>query len=306
MDTTKKNKTVIIIVGPTASGKTSVAVELAKYFKTEIISADSRQCFKELNIGVARPSENESKEIKHHFIASHSIHENISAGTFEDFALQNVNELFETHDVIIVAGGTGLYIKAFCEGMDEIPKVTEDVRERIISEYEERGLEWLQKQIREKDPRFYKEGEIQNPQRIMRALEVVEATGISILEFRRSQKKKRDFSIVKIGLELSKEELHRNINARVDKMIEAGLVEEVKSLLPYKNLNALETVGYAEIFDYLDGKFSLNEAIELIKKNTRRYAKRQMTWFKKDKEIKWYTPGEIEKMKSDSDLKSHS
>ena len=193
MDTTKKNKTVIIIVGPTASGKTSVAVELAKYFKTEIISADSRQCFKELNIGVARPSENELKEIKHHFIASHSIHENISAGTFEEFALQKVNELFRDHDVVIMAGGTGLYIKAFCEGMDEIPKVTEEIRERIISEYEEHGMEWLQEQIREKDPLFYKEGEIQNPQRTMRALEVVEATGRSILEFRRGAKKEKRF-----------------------------------------------------------------------------------------------------------------
>jgi tRNA dimethylallyltransferase len=200
-----------------------------------------------------------------------------------------------------MTGGTGLYIKAFCEGMDEIPKVPEEIRQKIISGYNTHGLQWLQKQIQEKDPQFYKEGEIQNPQRVMRALEVVETTGKSIFQFRKRQKKKRNFSIIKIGLDLSKEELHRNINVRVDKMIKAGLVDEVKKLLPYKNLNALQTVGYSEIFDYLDGKISLDEAIELIKKNTRQYAKRQMTWFKKDKEIKWYKPGDIEKMKSELD-----
>jgi tRNA dimethylallyltransferase len=196
-----------------------------------------------------------------------------------------------------MAGGTGLYIKAFAEGMDEIPHVPDEIRKAIISEYGERGIGWLQKEIQQKDPAFYKQGEIQNPQRLMRALEVAEATGRSILEFRKGKKEKRDFTIIKIGLELSKEELHRNINVRVDKMIEAGLIEEVKNLLPYKNLNALQTVGYSEIFNYLDGKILLKEAVELIKKNTRQYAKRQMTWFKKDKEIKWYSPADMEKIK---------
>jgi tRNA dimethylallyltransferase len=291
-----QNKSVIIVVGPTAVGNTSVAIELAKHFRTEIISADSKQCFKELNIGVARPSEKELQTIKHYFIASHSIDDYVNAGTFEQFALEKVNELFRIHSVVIMAGGTGLYIKAFCEGMDMIPDVPDDIRKTIISKYKQEGLEWLQKEVRQKDELFYNSGEIQNPQRLMRALEVTEATGKSILEFRKGKKEKRDFNIIRIGLELPKEELHRNINARVDKMIEAGLVEEVKLLIAYKNMNALQTVGYSEIFDYLDGKVSLNEANELIKKNTRQYAKRQMTWFKKDKEISWFVPSQINKM----------
>jgi tRNA dimethylallyltransferase len=282
-----KNKTVFIVCGPTSAGKTSVAIELSKKFETEIISADSRQCFKELNIGVARPSEMELQTVKHYFIASHSIHDPVNAGSFEQFALKKVNEIFRTYNVAIMVGGTGLYIKAFCEGMDEMPDVPAEIRRSIILNYEKNGLEWLQRETQKKDPAFYKEGEIQNPQRLMRALEVAEVTGRSILDFRRGKKEERDFKIMKIGLELPKEELHRNINTRVDKMIEAGLVEEVKKLLPYKHLNALQTVGYAEIFDYLDGKTSLKEAIELMKTNTRQYAKRQMTWFKKDKDINW-------------------
>ena len=290
---TARPKTAILIVGPTAVGKTSAATELAKRFNTEIISADSRQCFKELNIGVARPSEHELQTASHYFIASHSIHDNVSAGTFEQYALQKGNELFQTHDRIIVTGGTGLYVKAFCEGLDEIPNVPSNTREEIISNYEKNGLEWLQKQVQQKDPRFYMSGEIQNPHRLMRALEVAEATGRSILEFRNGQKEARDFNIVKIGLELSKEELHRNISTRVDQMIDAGLVEEARELVPYKNLNALQTVGYIEIFEFLDGKISLEQAVELIKQTTRQYAKRQMTWFKKDKEIKWFSPSQI-------------
>jgi tRNA dimethylallyltransferase len=282
-----KNKTVIIVAGPTASGKTSVAIELAKKFETEIISADSRQCFKELNIGVARPSEMELQTARHHFIASHSIHDPVNAGSFEQYALKKVNEIFQMHDVTIMVGGTGLYIKAFCEGMDEIPDVPAEIRRSIMMNYEKNGLEWLQRETQRKDPAFYERGEIQNPQRLMRALEVAESTGQSILKFRKGKKEERDFNILKIGLELPKEELQRNINTRTDKMIEAGLVEEVKRLVPYKHLNALQTVGYAEIFDYLDGKTLLKDAIELIKTNTRQYAKRQMTWFKKDKEINW-------------------
>ncbi len=281
------NKTVIIVAGPTAAGKTPIAIELAKKFGTEIISADSRQCFKELNIGVARPSEMELQIVKHYFIASHSIHDTVNAGSFEQYALQKVNEIFQAHNVAIIVGGTGLYIRAFCEGMDEMPDVPEAIRKSIILNYEKKGLEWLQRETQKKDPLFYEAGEIQNPQRLMRALEIAEATGQSILTFRKGKKDERDFKIVKIGLELPKEELHRNINTRTDKMLDAGLVEEVKKLLPYKYLNALQTVGYAEIFDHLEGKTSLKDAIELIKKNTRQYAKRQMTWFKKDKDMNW-------------------
>ncbi len=283
-------KTVIIIAGPTAVGKTSVAISLAKHFHTEIISADSRQCFKELSIGVARPSTDELKEIPHHFIASHSVHDDINAAFFENYALQKANELFQKHDVIVMVGGTGLYIKAFCEGLDEIPAIKENIREKIIAGYNEKGIEWLQNEIKGKDPLFYSVGEIQNPRRIMRALEVVESTGRSILDFRKNKKAIRDFNIVKIGLEPPKEELHQNISLRVDRMIEAGLVDEVKRLVPFKHLNALQTVGYSEIFEYIDGKISLDVATEEIKKNTRQYAKRQMTWFRRDKAIRWFSP----------------
>jgi tRNA dimethylallyltransferase len=282
-----KDKTVIIICGPTAVGKTSVSIVLAKYFHTEIISADSRQCFKELKIGVARPSDEELKEIPHHFIGSNSIKEDTNAAFFEKLALQKVEELFKTHDIIIMVGGTGLYIKAFCEGLDDIPPIDEAIRKNIIKDYELNGLSWLQEQVRITDPKFYKVGEIQNPHRLMRALEVVESTGQSILSFRKNKKILRPFNLIKIGLELPKEELHENINSRVDKMLLEGLVEEVSSLKGYRDVNALQTVGYSEIFEHLDGKMSLANAIEEIKKNTRKYAKRQMTWFKKDKEIKW-------------------
>jgi len=282
-----KPKTVIIICGPTAVGKTSVSIGLAKHFHTEIISADSRQCFRELKIGVARPPDEELEEVPHHFIASNSIKENINAAFFEQFALQKAEELFKTHDIIFMVGGTGLYIKAFCEGLDEIPTIDEAIRKNIIKNYELLGLSWLQEQVRINDPEFYKVGEIQNPQRLMRTLEVVEATGQSILSFRKNKKVLRPFNIIKIGLELPKEELHININSRVDKMIEDGLIEEVTSLKGYRDVNALQTVGYSEIFEHLDGKITLTTAIEEIKKNTRQYAKRQMTWFKKDKEINW-------------------
>ncbi len=281
-------KTVIIVCGPTAAGKTSVAIQAAKHFNTEIISADSRQCFKELDIGVARPSVEELAEVKHHFIASHSIQEAITAATFEQYALKKTAELFLQHDVIIMVGGTGLYIKAFCEGLDTIPGIPADIRKAIIDDYENKGIAWLQNELKEKDPAFYMTGEMQNPQRMMRALEVIEATGQSILSFRKGEKAKRDFNIIKTGLELPGEQLLRNINARVDQMMATGLLDEVKGLTAYKDLNALQTVGYAELFAFLEGKISLADAVEKIKINTRQYAKRQMTWFKKDKDIKWF------------------
>ena len=285
------NNTVIIIAGPTAVGKTAVAIVVAKHFQAEIISADSRQCFKEMNIGVARPSMEELQQVPHHFIASHSIQDEVTAATFEQYALKKTEELFQKHDVVVMTGGTGLYIKAFCEGLDEIPEVPPQVRSRIITNYELEGLGWLQKQIKEKDPEFYKKGEIENPQRMMRALEVMEATGHSILYFRKGEKTVRDFAIIKAGLELPREELQQRINDRVDKMMADGLLDEVKKLLPYKHLNALQTVGYAELFDFLENEKTVAKAVEEIKIHTRQYAKRQMTWFKKDKEVEWFTPG---------------
>jgi tRNA dimethylallyltransferase len=284
------DKTVIIIAGPTAVGKTAVAIEMAKHFNTEIISVDSRQCFKELNIGVARPSPEELQLAKHHFIATHNIQDDVTAVTFEQYALQKTGELFQLHDTVVMTGGTGLYIKAFCEGLDAIQDVPVEIRNTIIAKYEQEGIQWLQKEIEKKDPQFFKEGEMQNPQRMMRALEVAEATGNSILQYRKGEKKRRHFNIIKIGLELPREELNKRINTRVDKMIDAGLVDEVKNLLPYRQMNALKTVGYAEIIDFLEGKIDLQKAIEEIKIHTRQYAKRQMTWFKKDKVLKWFSP----------------
>ena len=291
------NKTVIIISGPTAVGKTAVAIRLAKYFETEIISADSRQCFKELSIGVARPSEQELKEVPHHFIASHSVQEELTAATFEQFALQKINELFQVNDIVVMVGGTGLYIKAFCEGLDLIPEIDPAIRQEIVRSYEASGINWLQEQLEKKDPLFSQAGEMQNPQRMMRALEVVESTGQSILSFRKGEKVKRDFNIIKIGLELPKAELHSSIHMRVDNMMEAGLLEEVKRLVHFRNLNALQTVGYAEIVEYIDDNISLQKAMEQIKTHTRQYAKRQLTWFKKDKEFTWFHPSQVEKLK---------
>lgn len=294
MTATANNKTVIIIAGPTAVGKTNVAIEIARSFSTEIISADSRQCFKEMVVGVARPSPGELAAVPHHFIATHSILDDVTAVTFEKYALEKATELFRKHEIVMMTGGTGLYIKAFSEGLDDIPGVPVDVRDLIVKNYRQGGLAWLQEEIKDKDPAFYKEGEIQNPQRMMRALEVMAATGNSIVQFQKGMKKSRPFNILKIGLELPKGELQERINHRVDKMIQAGLVDEVRSLAQYRHLNALQTVGYIEIIDFLEKKTTLQLAIEKIKMHTRQYAKRQMTWFKRDKDIRWFSPGEID------------
>jgi tRNA dimethylallyltransferase len=282
--------TLFIVAGPTAAGKTATAITIAKHFGTEIISADSRQCYKELNIGVARPSEAELKKVPHHFIASHSIHEEVTAITFEQYALQITNELFQQHNKVVMVGGTGLYIKAFCEGLDAIPTIHSAIRENLTKQYALNGLGWLQQMVKEKDPTYFSTGEIQNPQRLMRALEVIEGTGHSITTFQKKQKAARDFNIIKIGLALPREILVQRIHDRVDLMLQQGQLEEVKSLIPYQHLNALQTVGYAELFEHLNGKSTLSSAIESIKTHTRQYAKRQMTWFKKDEEIKWFSP----------------
>lgn len=283
-------KTCIVIAGPTAIGKTAYAIEVAKYFNTEIISADSRQCFKELNIGVAKPSTEELNAVKHHFINSHSIKQEVNAALFEQYALEKLQQIFEHNDTAVVAGGTGLYIKALCEGMDEIPAIDENVRNTIISNFNANGIEWLQQQVKENDPLYYASGEIQNPQRLMRALEVKLSTGKSITSFQTKQKKQRDFTIIKLVLDMPREQLYERINKRVDIMMKEGLAEEVKELLPLQTLNALQTVGYRELFEYYNGSISLQSAVELIKQNTRHYAKRQVTWFKNDKDWKWITP----------------
>jgi len=289
----KQENTIIIIVGPTASGKTSLSLQLAQYLNTNIISADSRQCFKELNIGVAKPANEELERVKHYFINSHSIFENITVQTFEQCALKAAEEIFKHNKYAVMAGGTGLYIKAFCEGLDEIPDVDEIIRKEIIEEYNNKGLLWLQNEVKKKDPLFWQAGEQQNPQRLMRALEVFLSSGKSITTFRTQVKKERSFNIIKVGLDISKEQLHSNIDTRIDEMIENGLVNEVESLWTYKNLNALQTVGYKEIFEYFEGSISLKDAIKKIKANTNQYAKRQMTWFKKDKSIYWIKAAQL-------------
>lgn len=277
-------------MGPTASGKTALAIALSQHFSTEIISADSRQCFKELNIGVAKPSAEELQSVTHHFINSHSIHETVNAAVFEQYALEKVQAIFRQRDIVVMAGGTGLYIKSFCNGLDEVPVILPGLREKITALYKENGFVWLQGEMQRNDPAFFSVGEIQNPQRLMRALEVKLSTGKSITEFQTQKKTARGFDIIKIGLELPREELYQRINSRVDQMMEDGLLEEAKGLENDQHLNALQTVGYKEFFDSFAGKMSEREAIEAIKINTRHYAKRQMTWFKKDEEIKWYIP----------------
>ena len=284
------NKTCIVISGPTAVGKTPLAISVAKYFSTQIISSDSRQCYKELSIGVAKPSQEELKSAPHYFINSHSIHESVNAGVFEKYALEKVQEIFLKSDVAVIVGGTGLYTKTFCEGIDQLPIVLPGIREDIISNYEKKGLQWLQLEVEKTDPLYFSKGEIHNPHRLIRALEIVMSSGKSIVEFQTKKSQPRDFKIIHIGLELHREELYQRINGRVDQMILEGLLEEVKSLVAYQELNALQTVGYRELFDYFSEKISLQKAIESIKINTRHYAKRQMTWFKKDGSIKWTSP----------------
>ena len=268
-----------------------MAVQLAQHFQTEIISADSRQCFRELNIGVAKPTDEDLQSVHHHFINSHSIHDEVNAAVFEQYALKAVQQIFAKKNVAVMVGGTGLYIKAFCEGLDEIPPVDEHVRQQLMDQYKAYGIAYLQNQLAEKDPAFWQQAEQQNPQRLMRALEVLLSAGRSITTFQKGEKEKRDFNILKIGLQLSREQLYNQINSRVDIMIKNGLVEEVENLQSCKNLNALQTVGYKEIFNHLESKSTLVEAIEKIKLTTRHYAKRQMTWFTKDKDINWLNAG---------------
>jgi len=287
------SKTVYIVMGPTAVGKTSFAIALAQTLNTEIISADARQCFKEMNIGVARPSVDELNSVTHHFIASHSVTEAINASYFENWALDKINSLFEKKDSVVMVGGTGLYIKAFCEGLDLIPAIEASIRENIIQQYEKLGLRWLQKEVAVKDPSYWVKGEQKNPQRLMRALEVMLGTGTSITSFQNKKAVERPFKMVKIGLELPREELYYRINARVLNMVKDGLEKEVKSLQTSAHLNALQTVGYSEWLDYFEEKITKEKVIENIQQNTRHYAKRQMTWFKRDPAITWFNAATI-------------
>ncbi len=280
-------KTVIIIAGPTAVGKTSIAIQLAKILSTSIISADSRQCYHEMNIGTACPTKEEMNGVKHYFIQEKSIVENISAADYEMFALKYLNEIFQKNDVAIVCGGTGLYLKALTDGLDEMPKIDVKIDKDVNQFYQEKGMKWLQETIKEEDREFYEQGEIQNPARLIRALVFKRSTGVSINHYKTGKRKKRNFKIIKVALLLPRNILYERINQRVEDMMQHGLLEEVNYLLPYKQLKNLQTVGYTELFDFLDGQCSLKEAIDKIKQRTRNYAKRQLTWFKKDETYHW-------------------
>ena len=280
-------KTCIVIVGPTASGKTAAAIEVAQYFNTEIISADSRQCFTELNIAVAKPTAEQLSLVPHHFINSHSISDNVTAADFESFALTAADKIFDKNNIAVMCGGTGLYIKAFTEGLDAIPETDFKIKEEIADGYKREGLVWLQNKTKEIDPLFWEKGEIHNPHRLLRALEVFMTTGISIIAQQKKIKKVRPFNIIKVGIEITREVLYDRINNRVDVMQEQGLENEAKLLYPNMELNALQTVGYREFFNFFKGKTPREKAFELIKQNSRHYAKRQLTWFKKDEEIIW-------------------
>ncbi len=280
-------QTVIIITGPTASGKTALSLAVARHFNTTIISADSRQCFRELNIGVAKPAFNELQSVKHEFINSHSIGEEVNAAVFESLALQWAAEIFSSREVVVMVGGTGLYIKAFTEGLDAIPGTDEQTRIEIQEQYSFNGLPWLQEQIKLRDPAYFESGEIKNPQRMMRALEVMESTGHSILSFRNATKKKRPFRVLFFSIRIPPGILYERINERVDHMMGDGLLNEVKSLLAFQHFNALQTVGYTELFEHLNGKLNLEDAVIRIKQNTRKYAKRQLTWIRKNSSVHW-------------------
>jgi len=292
-----KKNILVSVVGPTAVGKTALAIEIAKYFNTEIVSADSRQFYREMNIGTAKPDKEELAQVKHHFIDSHSIKSHYSVGMYEKEVLVLLDELFQRHDVVVLVGGSGLFFKAIWDGFDEMPAVDLDLRASLNRWFEEEGLEPMLKELKEKDPEYFGLVDQQNHQRVTRALEVIRSSGETFTSFRKGKTvSNRNFVNLKFGLNMDREILFDRINKRMDLMIDAGLFEEAEALFPYKDHNALQTVGYTEIFNYLDGKYDREEAVRLLKRNSRRYAKRQLTWFRKDEEIKWYQPNESERI----------
>ncbi len=283
-----QKKSLITIVGPTAIGKTRLAIEIAKHYSTEIISCDSRQFYKEMNIGTAVPSKDELEEVTHHFIQNRSIHEDYNVGQFEKDALLKLKTLFLKHDVVVMVGGSGLYVDAVLKGFDYFPEINSDIRIKLNIKLEEKGIEFLQNQLKILDNESYEAIAIENPQRLIRALEICIGTGKPYSSFKNQQKKKRNFNSILVGLHGDREKVYERINHRVDLMMQEGLLKEVEGLLSYKNLNALKTVGYKELFKYFNGEIDLDFAIAEIKKNTRRFAKRQFTWFKRYKDLQWF------------------
>lgn len=289
-------KTLIVITGPTGIGKTDLSIELAQMLDTVIISSDSRQIYKELKIGVARPSEEDLAKVKHYMIANKSVYEYYSAGKFELEVLDILENVFKKKNTVLLVGGSGMYIDAVCKGIDNLPDADPEIRKRLTEKYEKEGIESLRFDLRRLDPEHYKIIDLNNPKRLLRTVEVCIQTGKTYTSFLSNSDKKRDFNILKIGLERDRKELYERINKRVDLMIEEGLLEEAKSFLKDKNLNSLNTVGYKELFPYFEGKYDLEEAVRLIKRNSRRYAKRQITWFKRDKDYNWFHPDDKQKI----------
>ncbi len=289
-------KTLIVIAGPTGIGKTALAIDVAKHFNTEIISADSRQFYRELKIGVASPDKSELSAVKHHFIGNLSISDEYNVSKYEQDALATIKNLFINHDTAVLVGGSGLYIDAVCKGIDELPDPDPELRESIKNLFNEEGIEALRFKLKLLDPEYYNQVDLANPKRLMRAIEVCLTTNQTFTSLRLSNPKTRDFNIVKIGLFTDRELMYDRINQRTDKMIKDGLIEEAYNLIPYKNYNALNTVGYKELFNYFDKKTTLEEAIDKIKVNTRRYAKRQLTWFRKDAKINWIDTNNIKEV----------
>lgn len=295
-------KNLIIIAGPTAVGKTALSIELAKFYNCPVISADSRQFYKEMSIGTAKPTKEEMQDVPHYFIDNISIHDTYNVGQFEREAIECIDTLFKEHEQLILVGGSGLYINAILNGVDEFEEIPSQIREQLIKDYEEKGLIYLQEQLKQLDEVYYNQVDLNNPQRIMRALEVCIHNNKPYSSFRTKEKKQRSFDTINILINTDREVLYNRINKRVDIMMQNGLLEEVKSLYPYKHLNALNTVGYKELFDFIDGKCSLEEAVNLIKQNSRRYAKRQLTWFNHQGDFETFKPTDLEKLKAYLDI----
>lgn len=294
--TLDKTKILIIISGPTAVGKTAVAIAVARHFGSEIISADSRQIYREMSIGTAVPSPEEMKAVRHHFIQNKSVYDYYNAFMYETEVIKLLEDLFRRMNPVIMAGGSGLYINAVCHGIDDIPTVEPAVRQEMKELYAWEGIEGLRSLLKKVDPEYYKKADLRNPKRLLKALEITVQAGRPYSSFLTQTRKQRPFRILKAGLDLPREELYDRINRRVDRMIETGLMEEARRLYPHRNTNALNTVGYKELFDYFDKKISLDEAITRIKANTRKYARKQLTWFRKDPDIRWFHPEEKDKI----------
>lgn len=284
-------KNLIVIIGPTAVGKTALAVALARHYATEIVSGDSRQVYRELVVGTAKPSDAERAAVVHHLVDSHSIHDALDAARYGATARDLLATLFQQHDTVIVCGGSGLYVQALLEGFDEMPPVPASVRKSIVTGYAQLGLPWLQREVRTLDPVFFDKTDQRNPHRLMRALELLRVAGLPIDQLRTKKISSLPYHVIKIGLELPRQELYERINRRVDEMMSRGLWQEAETLFPFRNLPPLQTVGYQEIFDALAGEMDRQAAVERIKRNTRRYAKRQLTWFKRDAAVHWFHPG---------------